>query len=248
VLIEDSAQAFPGGKENNIWQGDLVVLSFGRGKPVSLLGGGAVLARNDAMAGLLPKFKAQADDGLQKKFLFGLKVALYNRMISPRLYWLPQSLPFLNLGETHYYPLSSIKAMDATRLSILPSNVKFYQNEPMDTQKNLVGMLDQLDFEGPGIIDLPSACKVSVDRRLLRYPLLVKAGRREPLFTRLRRFGVSHMYPAVLTEISGLESLLADQGAFPAAVSFSNRLLTLPTHSQVSRADIVKMSRMLSQG
>ncbi len=246
VLIEDSAQAFPGGKENNIWQGDLVVLSFGRGKPVSLLGGGAVLARDDAIAGLLPKFKAQADDGLQRRLLFGLKVALYNRMISPGLYWLPQSLPFLNLGETHYYPLSSIKEMDATRLSILPSNVKFYQNDPMDTQKNLAEMLDELDFEGPGIIDLPGACKVSVDRRLLRYPLLVKSGRREPLFTRLRRFGASCMYPAVLTGISGLEPLLAEQGTFPAAVSFSNRLLTLPTHSQVSRADIGKMFELLS--
>ena len=47
VLIEDSAQAFPRDGGGDFWQGDLVVLSFGRGKPVSLLGGGAVLYRDE---------------------------------------------------------------------------------------------------------------------------------------------------------------------------------------------------------
>ncbi|UCB54712.1 MAG: DegT/DnrJ/EryC1/StrS family aminotransferase, partial [Thiotrichales bacterium] len=46
MLIEDSAQAFPGARESDIWGGDCVVLSFGRGKPVSLLGGGVVLFRD----------------------------------------------------------------------------------------------------------------------------------------------------------------------------------------------------------
>ena len=46
LLIEDSAQLFPGSIDEANWQGDLVVISFGRGKPVSLLGGGAVLFRD----------------------------------------------------------------------------------------------------------------------------------------------------------------------------------------------------------
>lgn len=39
VLIEDSAQYFPASDRDIEWQGDLTVLSFGRGKPISLLGG-----------------------------------------------------------------------------------------------------------------------------------------------------------------------------------------------------------------
>lgn len=258
VLIEDSAQAFPvhvfsGDKEQDICQGDLVVLSFGRGKPVSLLGGGAVLVRNGEQGGctlaeLLPTCTMQADDSIQQKLSFRLKATLYNKMVSPRLYWLPQSLPFLHLGETRYHPLTSIEGMSRVRLSILPSNIKAYRDDSMDTQKNLAVMLGELNLEKYGITDLSRACKMPEGRRLLRYPLLVEPEAREQLYAGLRRAGLgpSRMYPTVLPEISGLESLLLRQGAFPAASLFAERLLTLPTHPQVSQADIGKMAQVLS--
>ena len=115
IIIEDSAQAFPGKEEGNIWQGDLVVLSFGRGKPVNLLGGGAVLLREAAVGDMLPIADEDSANSKCNHALFHLKVLMFNRMISPRLYWLPQSLPFLNLGETRYYPLADIAAMVQAR-------------------------------------------------------------------------------------------------------------------------------------
>src|SRR5580700_2083909 len=45
ALIEDDAQWYPEKTGGAGLQGDLVCLSFGRGKPVSLLGGGALLVR-----------------------------------------------------------------------------------------------------------------------------------------------------------------------------------------------------------
>lgn len=254
VLIEDSAQVFPGGCEQDIWKGDLVVLSFGRGKPVSLLGGGAVLCREGVNEALYKALQVvlsgsgcvQPVDSYQR-FTFWLKAGLYNRMISPRLYWLPQAMPFLHLGDTRYQPLSSIKGMDRTRLSILPSNLKAYQSDSMATQKNLVEMLSRLDLNDCGITDLPRMCNIATDRRLLRYPLLVEPDARNPLHKELYRHGLgpSLMYPSVLPEISGLELLLSSQRAFPAAASFAERLLTLPTHQGVGRADIAKMSQVL---
>ena len=50
LVIEDSAQAFPVSPDTNFWKGDIVIVSFGRGKPVSLLGGGALLLRLDQLA------------------------------------------------------------------------------------------------------------------------------------------------------------------------------------------------------
>ncbi|MES0328017.1 MAG: DegT/DnrJ/EryC1/StrS family aminotransferase [Gammaproteobacteria bacterium] len=252
LLIEDSAQAFPSGNENDIWQGDLVVLSFGRGKPVSLLGGGAVLynkenSRNSELARLLPEGTRQAEASIQKQIAFWFKASLYNWMIKPRLYWLPLSLPFLHLGETHYHPLSSLEGMDRIKTLLLPSNVNAYQYNTMSAQKKLSMILDEQNFEGCGLVDLPRACKIPEAKRLLRYPLLVEPEARDQLYARLQRLGLgpSRMYPKALPEISGLEALLSDQGSFPAATSFAERMLTLPTHSHVRHTDIEKIRQVI---
>ncbi|MDH5611276.1 MAG: DegT/DnrJ/EryC1/StrS family aminotransferase [Gammaproteobacteria bacterium] len=253
LLIEDSAQAFPSGKEKDIWQGDVVVLSFGRGKPVSLLGGGAVLcdmehSRHNELAGLLPEGVTQDAGNIQKQILFRIKAGLYNGMINPRLYWLPQALPFLHLGETRYYPLPSLEGMDRVKLSMLSSNVKAYQSDLMSAQNKLAVILDGQDLEGRGIVDLPKACKITADRRLLRYPLLIEPEIRDQLHAKLLKLGLgpSRMYLKALPEISGLETLLSGQGLFPVAASFADRMLTLPTHSHVSQADIEKMCQVIS--
>lgn len=247
VLIEDSAQAFPAGKETSIWEGDLVVLSFGRGKPVSLLGGGAVLFRESTWEGLLPECPVRPDNGKGQRISFWLKTALYNRMISPWLYWLPQGLPFLHLGETRYHTLSAIDGMDPFRLDVLPANIAAYRSDEMDAQRALVDMLGELDLAARGIIDLPRVCKAPESRRLLRYPLLTGAVDRDPLYQQLKRNGLgpSGMYPVALPGISGLERLLVGQGPFPAAEAFAARILTLPTHNRVSRGDVAKVHQVI---
>ena len=50
VLIEDDAQYLPLDSEPASYCGDLVIHSFGRGKPVSLVGGGALLIRRPALS------------------------------------------------------------------------------------------------------------------------------------------------------------------------------------------------------
>jgi dTDP-4-amino-4,6-dideoxygalactose transaminase len=248
LLIEDSAQAFPGGGESAIWEGDLVVLSFGRGKPVSLLGGGAVLYRDAALRQLLPETDEPAEPGLRQRVGFRLQAMLYNRLIAPRLYWLPHSLPFLHLGETRYQPLSAIEAMDPLRQALLATNVAAYRADDMAAQTALAGMLKGLDGAAGELIDLPRVCRVPAQRPLLRYPLLVEAAARERLYGELRRRGLgpSTMYPAPLPGIAGLETVLAGQGPFPAAEAFAARILTLPTHQRVSGDDIARMRAVLS--
>jgi hypothetical protein len=70
-----------------------------------------------------------------------LQAALYNRLISPRFYWLPQGLPFLHLRETRYHLLHGIQAMDPVRRAMLAANVAAYRDDEMESQKALVGML-----------------------------------------------------------------------------------------------------------
>lgn len=244
VLIEDSAQYFPGGDEPIDWQGDLVVLSFGRGKPVSLLGGGAVLTKNETFYNHLPD-RSAAPAGWLRRVLFSLKSSLYNVMIAPRLYWLPQALPFLHLGETHYHPLQSIEAMENIRKRMLASNIICYQNDAgaVVRHERISSMLDTLDT----INNLPKTCGSQVNHRLLRYPLLVEAEFRDRAYRRLNRagFGVSVLYPTDLTKIAGLEFLAENGQRFPNAEAFAARLLTLPTYADFSEKDIKEISIIL---
>jgi hypothetical protein len=91
--------------------------------------------------------------------LFQLKAMLYNSAISPRLYWILQSLPFLHLGERRFHPLSRIDVIDAGRLAKLPANVRAYQVDEMKVQNGLANMLVELDLSMRGMIDLATECK-----------------------------------------------------------------------------------------
>jgi dTDP-4-amino-4,6-dideoxygalactose transaminase len=243
LLIEDSAQAFPLRVEKPFWGGDLVVLSFGRGKPVTLLGGGAVLVRDPALGSLLPRGTRQDGSGR----LFRLTALLYNLMRSPYLYWIPQGLPFLHLGDTRYSPLTAIETMDPERCRLLDCNVSGYQQRNNDVQAALAGIAKETGASGGVVIDLPGVCQVQSRRRLLRYPLLVQAEWRDRIYHRLRSAGLgpSLLYPSSLPRIHGLENLLQGQGDFPAADAFARRILTLPTHDGVRKADIGKIREIL---
>ena len=170
-------------------------------------------------------------------------------MIWSRLYWLPQGLPFLHLGETRYHTLPAIDAMDSVRQSVLPANIAAYRGDDMAAQKALVDMLGELDLSAKRIIDLPRVCKTPESRRLLRYPLVVDAVDRDSIYAELKRRGLgpSGMYPAALPGIPGLERLLEGQGPFPAAEVFATRILTLPTHNGVRRGDVAKICQVLDK-
>ena len=243
LLIEDSAQSFPVPVEKPYWEGDLVVLSFGRGKPVTLLGGGAVLVRNGALGRLLTEGSGQYNAGR----LFGLTARLYNLMRSPYLYWIPLSLPFLHLGETRYHPLTAIETMDPVRLRLLSRNVSKYQHHTNDVQAALADIARGLGDGGEAWIDLSAVCRVQPHQRLLRYPLLVQAEWRDRVYHRLRNAGLgpSLLYPSSLPRIHGLENLLRGQGDFPAADAFARRILTLPTHEGVRKADVCRIREIL---
>lgn len=243
LLIEDSAQAFPHYGEKPFWGGDLVVLSFGRGKPVTLLGGGAVLVRDPALGRQLVEGATQYGAGR----LFRLTALLYNLMSSPYLYWIPQNLPFLHLGDTRYHPLTAIETMDPVRLRLLCRNVSKYQHDNNGVQAALADIAKETVGRGGGVIDLPDACKVQPHRRLLRYPLLVQAEWRDRVYYRLRNAGLgpSLLYPSSMPRIHGLVNLLQGQGNFPVADAFARRILTLPTHEGVRNADIVKIREIL---
>ena len=247
VLIEDSAQAFPVRDMDTFWEGDLVVVSFGRGKPVSLLGGGAVLFRDDKYRARLPACGPAAKAGVRQRLVFRLKALLYNLMSSPRAYWLPAGLPFLHLGETRFHPLAAVRCMDAARLELLEPNIEAFRARSLRIQSALAGRIADLANRSGSLVDLPAVCQMPAAHALLRYPLLLPPGARDAAYKCLKKrgLGVSTMYPAALPDIAGLGHHLGAAGTLPAARDFAARLLTLPVHERVRDAGIREMADCL---
>jgi dTDP-4-amino-4,6-dideoxygalactose transaminase len=183
-----------------------------------------------------------ATAGIGQQLAFRVKALLYNWLISPRRYWMLRWLPFLHIGETRYHQLEDLDPLDFARRHILRANVASYMKQGPETQIELSGMIDSLADKR--IVNLPVACQLPAQQRLLRYPLLVDSAVRDRIYNCLTGsgMGASIMYPGILPAISGLKALLAEQGPFPAAEQFAGRLLTLPAHAGVRRADIQKIA------
>jgi dTDP-4-amino-4,6-dideoxygalactose transaminase len=236
LLIEDSAQAMPEHFEFEC-AGDYVVLSFGRGKPVSLLGGGAVLAADGDLLEALPQPHRPPGGAAA----LTLKAHLYNLLRRPRCYWLPQALP-LGLGETRFQPLKVVGGMDRYRERLLAGNLQAYRARSAAAQQLLAPAVSNL----PGLTDLAAAC--GANGRLLRYPLLFSEPRlRDEALRELSAAGMgcTRMYSAALPQIDGVREWLHRCGRYPNAEAFAARVLTLPTHSCVRAIDVRRAAAIL---
>ena len=241
AVIEDSAQRLPE-PETFASEADFVILSFGRGKPVSLLGGGAVLTADPPCKELLPYPELAPWQSLVGRAVAEATIAFYNFLLPPSRYWMVAGMPFLHLGETRYLPLAGIRPMPESKLARLEPAVRKVRQRQDRVQGSIRRMVAQLDASF--VLDLAAACDVKNFSKLCRYPLLLKTAElRDAVLSELTAagLGASAMYPAPLPRISGIDDILAPQQRYREAEKFSKRILTLPTHSAVREEQIERM-------
>lgn len=246
TLIEDCAQSFPLVREDvRSLAGDLIILSFGRGKPVSMLGGGAVLGRSEKLMCKLPRAIGEHKRGAGNR-RFRSKVAAYNFFRRPHVYWIIRALPFLGVGKTEFVPLEKLEPADDEIAENLAINVAHCQQIKRSAQNWIEDAMRVVPQER--LIDLARSC--CEDRRpwLLRYPLLIPdVEARERVYAALCREGLggSRMYQRSMVDIPGVRNAVRVEGEFPNARHFAESLLTLPTHAQVRHRDVERMSTIL---
>jgi len=234
-LIVDSAQWFPCRAAADDWPGDYQILSFGRGKPVNLLHGGAVISRNDRLHKALPSGDSSPLDR-QPDWRHRLKLQIYNRVIDPLAYGVVSRLPGLNIGATVYRPLERIERMSRFHRNLLSANIRRYRESPAVSRliRNRLSGLPK-----GGWHDLSSDRSADKLPALLRYPLLIAdAAARKRFVAQAARLGVSTLYGKALPEIKGVEGLLDVLPELPHARQLAGQLVTLPTHEDISDAVI----------
>lgn len=249
LIIEDSAQWFPRHTAQSFF-GDLVVLSFGRGKPVSALSGGALMSRaalpETLLAQITPARQSFAATLQQRCKRIG-----YNALIHPILYGLAEKAPFLHIGITEFHELPHIGAMHKTAERLLPPNIGAYRQRDLNIQRRWRSALAELSH--PLIIDLCAAHSVPADYVLPRYPLLIKNEllkndkQRDRIYSRLRQqgLGASIMYGQPLMKIENVSDHASLFETDLNAAQFSAQLLTLPTHEAVTDDTIARTMDLL---
>lgn len=239
-VIHDCAQWLPEQHEFSprACDSNLSILSMSRGKPVNLMGGGAMLSQQlsaDESRYLQSQLSAAPS---ASPWQYWLKAKLLNLLLQPLPYGLLSLIPGLKLGETHYYPLEQISGLDSLRSRAFAFNAAHYLARDLKAQQQLQA-------------ELPSRIQLESDgRRLLRFPLLLdSAEQSQQLLHALRRRGLggSAMYQRALHQIEGVAEDVLLAGPQQHAEDFAARLVTLPLHSGVKPKHLEQMIDTVNQ-
>ena len=221
-LIEDAAQSL-GGTLSAKPLGTLAdfgIYSFGRGKPLPLGCGGALIGKNiSALSNLISKSTNKGHISLISTFITQI-------VSKPFFYWIPEKLP-LGLGETMFDPDFSISPMPAAikRLGF----ITLAHLEHLNSHRRHIAKTYEQALNNKKTIPVPPESRPVYTR----FPLM--AGK-SPIPEELKRLGVRRMYPQAILNVNTIKPYLADsQPGTPGAIEIAQNLITLPTHKGITQ-------------
>ena len=234
ALVQDWAQCLPQSPQH--WSADFQVFSFGRGKPLNLLGGGAA-------TGVPQTAPLEVAAGLRQS---PLAAALFNLATVPWAYGWISRLPGLGLGQTRYHaptPLRPASAALARRLAVaVPSWCRHSNYSVAPWLPLLAG------WQSLGVQRLSAVAGQSAAAAPLRLALLARDGtHRDRIMAdaAARALGLTEFYGRPLPRIADAPAGVAAQGPFPHAQRLADRLFTLPTHAGVTPRVVAAVDALL---
>ncbi len=248
-LIEDSAQCFPPDCAREPIA-DYVVLSFGRGKPINLMGGGALLIRDDHSGAAADVLFSLPEERLEIDWKWKAKRHIFNFLLGRFGYGLLRRIPFLGLGTTVYKPLLRLCRMRLPD-GLLEAGIRGVGNRPAIA----VSYVRELEFLWQRgwrpFMDSEVFRDKGAGQVTLRYGLLAPdRGARDKAIEALNNVGIdaNAFYGRILPDIEGVPgALVGSVGDFPNAVSFADRLITLPSHEDVTDRDLSVIAAVLDK-
>lgn len=237
-LIEDNAQWFPENTSAHFLS-DYVVFSFGRGKPLSLLAGGLLLAKKAVLKNPLENNSPSSSSWSWKD---KSKLRAYNLLLHPQAYCFLKRAPFTTLGETRLHLHEKITVMPALAKSLFTANRQAYCQRSETVATCYKEWFSDKSIQFLKVIDSARS------GRLLRYPLLLADAEQCQKLHRLldkNGLGSSLMYQQELSAIEGVADKVVLHTPLLNARSFAKRLLTLPLHAYVIQRHLDKMHKII---
>jgi len=220
-LIEDAAQALGGRIDSHRLGtiGDFGFYSFGRGKPLPVGGGGALIGKNnDILSELELKLSNKGYDSL-------ISTALTQVMSKPSIYWIPEMLP-LGLGETIFDTGFDTSAMQSVIQNLAGNSMDTLDD--LNAHRRDIAKTYEEAFDDECVIPIIEGGRAVYTR----FPLMAKQGQ---IPGELKRLGVRRMYPKAIADEETIRLYLADGPVpTPGASEIARNLITLPTHMGIT--------------
>ena len=249
-VIEDAAQAFGNSPLNSDGRklgvlGDAGFFSFGRGKPIGVLHGGLLTTQSDEIYQTASQYYNEMNCSSRLQDLkYILLLTSYSFFLNPHLYWIPQRVPFLNLGETIFEPdFPTFKGINPAA-EIIGKMLDCFEEEKEMRKQNAhwyaSNLVEVSETENPPASAYP----------YLRYPFILKSrDLRDRMLEKLALHGTGAtlFYPCPLNELPGLKEVLQDMNIYSNAKKLSDTLITLPVHSGVTPSDRKKILTLIKR-
>ena len=250
LVIEDAAQgsgASAGGRPLGAG-GDAGILSFGRGKGVTGGGGGALLVASERMHALL----ADVGPVLAQPSRLPIRdivatVAQY-LMARPSLYRLPASLPFLGLGATVYRRPSAPRRISAFSLGLVSESLEAEAAEVRTRRATGEQLAHVVAKESGGRMRPLAPVLRGAEPGFLRLPVLAMDQAAHDILASARaaELGILPSYPQSLADLEGFGERVGNRGdEFSGARLLAQRLVTFPTHSRLSKRDLLAIGDLV---
>ena len=163
-----------------------------------------------------------------------------NALLRPDLYWIPQSLPFVQLGRSVFDPNFPMRALSPFQAALgrrMLGELSDITSRRRDKARDMLSRL------GDGRDRLALDC-TGRDPVYPRLPLMAGDGN----MNGLRARGVSRTFPQSLDRLSPLQGHLATGADCPGARRLAAGLVTVPTHQYLTPEDMDAIAQGLTSG
>lgn len=250
-FVDDAAQAMGatrnGGAAGLV--GDVGFYSFGRGKALAAMEGGLIVTNSDEIACAVREEATRLPPGSLVHAVWVIfQMLAYSVLLNPRLYWIPQSLPFLNLGTTEFDPTFRESPMPAVVQELLLRTHARLAKFNEIRRSNAAALSEGL--KGNSLFSF--VCQPEDSQpTYIRFPVIARdEATRDRAVRALQSAGIgaTPFYPYALCDIEGIGPHMAVEDYHrPAAEDLSRRLFTLPTHPYVQYRDVETMIKALQR-
>ena len=241
-LIDDSAQSM-GARIDNQYCGTFGVAglySLDKGKSLTTLNGGVITTDNDRLAKIInSKVNKLRKPSVITILIQIIKLVIYKIFLYPPLYWIPNSIPMTKLGKSYYDVSFAVEGYPAAmaglgkRLiddlddinSIRTAHAYYYRDRMNDLQT--IRLFKAKKYSNPSFTRLPIK--------------VLNKGHRDRIIKSLSDLGlgISTSYPESLIDLPEIQPfLISDNQHLKNGRSIAQQILTLPTHSYVTKNDM----------
>ena len=228
-LVEDAAQAMgvshEGRKLGTL--GDVGFFSLGRGKNITCGSGGIIVTDSEEIAGALRgPYNQLKIESLQNTAKTLIELSLMEVFMNPYLYWLPNGLPFLKIGETHFNSKIKMFRLNRVKYGLLENwrqkldSLNKTRTYAAEDYKNTLNLNREIGIYSKKI-------------PYLRFPVYLKnEEEKRNICNEYKRVGISSMYPGPINTINEIQEAIGNSLCSTSAM-IARKLVTLPTHSFV---------------